>query len=93
MTDSENREAVDVAYNKMLRERSGNVNYDDPLTSLLYSLLRDHVTPGVLENLVREIEDTPSATSLYTNGWLAQYANDLVRRIRHCEVDHGCNPI
>lgn len=72
--------------NDELRKRSGCVDSDDPLVSLLYSLLRDHMHPGTLEALVRQIEG--GAAGLYTrftNGWLASYAKDLADRIHACE--------
>lgn len=74
--------------NDELHRRSGEVSTDDPLTSLFYSLLRDHVQPGVLENLVREIEFAKHEDMIIaklSNGWLARYADDLAQRIRNCE--------
>lgn len=66
--------------NEELKKRSGNVASQDPLVSLLYSLMRDYCAPGVIENLVREIEMCHS-TTVYSNGWLANYAKDLVNRL------------
>jgi hypothetical protein len=54
---------------------------DDPLVSLLYSLMRDHVQPGVIEKLVTEVEKGEIHT-VYTNGYLAQYARDIVIRLQ-----------
>lgn len=61
-----------------MRNRSGNVNATSRLTSFLYDLMRDHLTPGVVEELVRDAVD-PEVS--YTNGWLAQYAFDLAKRL------------
>ena len=66
--------------NAALRKRSGTVAYDDKLTSFLYELMRDHLPPGVVEELVRDAElGTP--TVVFSNGWLATYAHDLAKRL------------
>lgn len=62
-----------------LRERSGDVRSDDPLVSFLYQLMRDHLAVGVVEGLMGEVEKQPS---IFTNGWLANYAKDLAERLR-----------
>ncbi len=61
-----------------LRERSGTVKINSKLVSFLYELMRDHLTPGKAEELVRSSSD-PDVT--YTNGWLALYAQDLSNRL------------
>lgn len=70
-----------------LREASGSVDDNDPLVSVLYSLLRDHVHPGDLEALVLEEEHRAPGDGVtrYTNGWIARYAQNLARRIRRCD--------
>lgn len=70
-----------AAINDALRERSGHVSYDDRLTSFLYELMRDHVPPGKIEELVRgtELEEGNVA---FSNGWLASYAHNLAARLR-----------
>ncbi len=68
-----------------LREASGSVDSDDPVLSMLYSLLRDHVHPGDLETIVAEIEravNRGDKVTRYTNGWLALYAKNLSERLR-----------
>ena len=65
--------------NDLLRERSGEVNIDSKLVSFLYTLLRDHLAAGVVEEMVR---DTSECDCQYTNGWLALYANDLANRLK-----------
>lgn len=65
--------------NAGLRERSGEVAImGDRLASFLYDLLRDHLPAGEVERLVREADPDVQ----YTNGWLAEYARDLSRRLR-----------
>ena len=48
------------------------------LASFLYDLMRDHLTPGMVEDLVQESVDIEVA---YTNGYLAQYALDMAKRL------------
>ena len=62
-----------------LRQRSGNVVSTDPLVSFLYDLMRDHLPAGVVERLVRE---SPHRIVQYTNGYLANYAVDLAKRLQ-----------
>lgn len=63
-----------------MRERSGNVTSSDPLVMLLYHLMRDHVTPGAIEELMQDIADV-SAPYYFSNGWLAPHARDVAARI------------
>lgn len=76
------------AENADFRERSGTVQDDSPLVSFLYELMRDHLTPGKLEAMVRDCLH-PQCT-VYTNGYLAKYAQDLAKRLnakpKHPEI-------
>ncbi len=65
--------------NIALRERSGSVDINSKLVSFLYQLMRDHLSSGVIEEIVRESEN-PDVQ--YTNGWLAKYAEDLANRLK-----------
>lgn len=67
--------------NSKLRERSGNVDLSGRLTSFLYVLMRDHLPPGKVEELVREVELAGDGENKYSNGWLALYAQDLMVRL------------
>lgn len=64
---------------KALRERSGEVNDDSKLVSFLYELMRGHVTPGVVEEAMGQVE--PYTEVRYSNGYLANYAQDLAHRL------------
>ena len=66
--------------NESMRERSGTVQITSKLVSFLYELLRDYLPAATVEELVRASEDTPNI--VYTNGWLAQYAEDLANRLK-----------
>ena len=62
------------------RQRSGSFNSSDKLTCLLYLLMRDHLPAGIVEELVRSVED--EKVNQFTNGWLALYAQDLKNRLK-----------
>lgn len=72
--------------NDALRERSGAVDDQDALVGFLYVLMRDHLTPGDVEELVRR-NSTLRPSIQFTNGWLAQYAQDLATRLRDTESE------
>lgn len=63
-----------------LRHKSGGVTSDDNLVSFLYELMRDHVTPGVVEQVMRN--SVARINVDYTNGWLAEYAKYIAERLR-----------
>jgi hypothetical protein len=54
------------------------------LTAFLYQLMRDHVTPGVIEGLVLQDESAKVQghdTFVLTNGHLAAYAEEVAKRL------------
>ena len=65
-----------------LCDRSGKVRSDDPLVVFLYELMRDYVTPGVIETLVADANLDGGGEYLFTNGWLANYATDVAKRLK-----------
>lgn len=60
-------------------KEAGDVVINSKLVSFLYELMRDYLTPGKVEELVRNSQDGPF---LYTNGYLAKYAEDLANRLK-----------
>lgn len=62
-----------------MRERSGHININSYLVSFLYELMRDHITPGQIEEIVQNSIKDPDVQ--YTNGWLAKYAEDIANRL------------
>jgi len=70
---------VDIKENAKLRESSGNIKINSKLVSFLYELMRDHLPPGKVEEIVRASNE-PDVS--YTNGWLAQYAEYLANRLK-----------
>lgn len=65
--------------NEEMASISGSITSEDKTVMLLYILLRDHVTPGRLEQIV---QDLPDKKADFTNGWLAQYAKNLAERLK-----------
>jgi len=77
---------VDKNRTKSLREESGMVVFSDPLTSFLYQLMRDEVPCGTVEKIVQDVISEGSEEGeeiLYTNGYLAKYANNLAELIKN----------
>jgi len=62
-----------------LRDASGRVFSADPLVSFLYTLIRNGCPVGVVEEALHE---TTSESTLYTNGWLAKYAENAAVCLR-----------
>lgn len=68
---------------KELREESGRVAFTDPLTSFLYQLMRDEVPCGTIETIVKDVISEGNVEIIFTNGYLAKYANNLAELIRN----------
>ena len=69
-----------------LRKNSGDVASSDPFVSFLYTLMRDHVTPGVVEQIALDMA-SGSKVVTYTNGFLARYAENISNFIKNSEID------
>lgn len=71
--------------NSQLRIDSGSVDIDSKLVDFLYTLMRDHLSAGVVEALVTEAqlgrESNQVEINQYSNGWLAKYAENLANRL------------
>lgn len=52
----------------------------DHLVSFLYELMRDHVPIGIIEGVVKT--SLHKGETEFCNGWLAQYAQDVAKRLR-----------
>ena len=66
-----------------MRKRTGAVKYNSKLVSFLYELIRDHLPAGVVEGVVHN--STFDADVTYTNGYLANYAQDIAARLCQSE--------
>lgn len=73
MTDKEEKE------NKRMREKSGSIEDDSRLTSFLYVLARDFLPVGEIEIILNKCAHDKKCT--FTNGWLAQWAQDAKNRL------------
>ena len=71
-------------HNKNLRDRSGEINNKDRLVAFLYELMRDHLRVGEVERLVRNQTKYDEYIEAYefTNGWLANIAIDMAKRLK-----------
>jgi len=70
-----------------LREASGRVVYKDPLTSFFYQLIRDELPAGKVEKIIQDIIDEEEKEIIFTNGWLAQYANNLAETLKNAHTE------
>lgn len=61
-----------------IRERNGCVDDEDKLVAFLYLLMRDHVVPGTLEEIMKNLA---ADRFQFSNGWLALYAKDIAGRL------------
>lgn len=69
-----------------IRERSGSINSKDRLVTFLYLLLRDHLSAGTVEEIMKQLS---SDESCFCNGWTAQHAMDIAERLKNeAEKDH-----
>jgi len=64
---------------KRMRKASGHFKSKNKTVSLLYELMRDHIPPGIIEGIMENVSDKEC---FYTNGWLAQYAEDIANRLK-----------
>lgn len=80
---------ADKTINDALRLHSGDVTVKyDRVTSFLYSLLRDSVPAGVIENAIQTVlQEDASMDISYSNGWLYHYADYTAKRL--ADPNHG----
>lgn len=82
----------DPMLNQEMREAAGDVQTGDPLVSLLYTLMRDHLPAGTVQQLVDEevtiFNNNGGKPVIHlTNGWLAQHAEFLAKRLLGCKKE------
>lgn len=65
---------------RRMREASGNIISEDRLVHFFYLLCRDHIVPGEVERLIRQVEEC-KVEMHFTNGWIARYAQNLRDRM------------
>ena len=81
-----NQVKLDMTRMEGLRSDSGNVEFSDTLTTFFYLLLRDHLPAGKVEMIIHEVITGADAV-LFTNGYLAQYADNLASTLKSVKVD------
>lgn len=62
---------------------SGEQASSDLIVALLYRIIRDHLAPGQVEEMVQQILDHSDEEEVsYTNGWLMLYVENILSRLR-----------
>ena len=68
-----------------MRKASGTVTSKSMLVALLYTIIRDEVPPGKVENIMQDLTahklNFKSGEYVFSNGWLAAYCKDIVNRL------------
>ncbi len=64
-----------------IRERSGEVNTNNKLTVFLYILMRDYITPGAVEKIMREHVELQGKEAQLSNRWLGKHSLDIAERL------------
>jgi len=70
-----------------MRKASGRIDDSRLIVAFLYTLMRDLVPPGRIEHMMLEVSNAHDydksefTKNEYTNGWLAQYAQDVAQRL------------
>lgn len=83
LQSSESRSEVLKAKSDQMRERSGHVTTQDPLVAFLYLLARNGLPIGTVEDLMGQVEEAQTHDgAVFTNGWLATWAQDAAARLR-----------
>lgn len=64
-----------------LRRDTGRITDRDSLVCFLYLLMRDKLPPGTIAELLRDSQH--GLENVYTNGWLAKYAQWVAKELRN----------
>ena len=59
-----------------MKERSGQVSSTSKLVMFIYILGRDYLTLGEIEEIMLDMSEEKV---IFSNGWLAEYANDVAK--------------
>lgn len=71
--------------NERLIATIGSRTTSDPMVAFLYELLRDHVQPGVMQQVMqnsRQPFDASDDTWVLSNGYLAKYAEYVAESLK-----------
>ena len=72
--------------NADLRRDSGSVQHQNKLISFLYELMRDELSAGKVELIMKHVDMENHQVIHYSNGWLAEYAANMAKRLT--ELDY-----
>lgn len=64
-----------------MRQLTGAATSESRLTAFLYTLMRDHLPSGKIEQILVELEELGTNEYYFTNGLLAVYAEMLAERL------------
>lgn len=64
-----------------MNRASGEVSSDDRLVVFLSVLMRDHLTAGIVEKILED-HCKFEGTCYFDNGWIAEHAKDIAKRLR-----------
>lgn len=67
--------------NDEMRNETNNIVLHGHLRAFIYNLMRDNLPCGVVEQMVMNLEENAADEYYYTNGWLAQYADNIASRL------------
>jgi len=81
------RDALVIEKQDKLCNISGSVVLDNRLAAFLYTLMRDRLPAGAVADLVYECCE--HSEWLFTNGWLARYAQHLAEMLQATEGGDG----
>lgn len=81
MLNQDEREAKHAEEQVRMFHASGRVSGHEPIIAFIYTLLRDHLTPGTIEDIMLTQVPVAGVKTTYSNGWLAHYAADVARRL------------
>lgn len=74
--------AIKKAKTDRMRKASGEVQDRRALVAFLYVLARDHLTTGTIEEIIgSHVEPITNEPTVFTNGWLARWAQDVANRL------------
>ena len=59
--------------------------YNDPVITFVYLLLRDELSAGVVEEIITQVEEKPGVIT-FSNGFIADYASDIVNRLSEIHI-------
>lgn len=78
--------AIAAKHNSAITTASGGIVRIDRMVSFFYELMRGHMTLGAVEDIVRNVLNEDPEVH-YCNGWLAEYAEYIVKRLREAEEE------